>query len=154
MHETGHLVACQPLFFRLSWGEDDDETASRIDEIDTIVLIRRWSMRSGDESFPLQKLTFSEEAVLQTSWALQSVDLPGEIQLNFQVIFYLGVNQKNITVRSWITADNTYIHWVIATHQKHKTFQFSWKYWRRDTQPTRSTRSARWSFSAKIYLNF
>ena len=56
-------------------------------------------MRSGDESFPLQKLTFSEEAVLQTSWALQSVNLPGEIQLNFQVIFYLGVNQKNITVR-------------------------------------------------------
>ena len=75
-------------------------------------------------------------------------------QLILQVIFYSGVNQKNITVRSWITADNTYIHWVIPTHQKHKTFQFSWKYWRPDTQPTRSTRSARWSFSAKIYLNF
>ena len=31
--------------------------------------------------FQFQKLTFSAEAVLETSWALQSVDLPGENQI-------------------------------------------------------------------------
>ena len=97
MHETGQLVACQPPFITLrqpysyGWGKDDNKTTSGIDNI---VLTMRWTISQEHDwlmgslawnifwgIFQFQKLTFSAEAVLETSWALQSVDLPGENQI-------------------------------------------------------------------------
>ena len=41
-----------------------------------------WILDLADfKIFQFQKLTFSAEAVLETSWALQSVDIPGENQI-------------------------------------------------------------------------
>ena len=42
------------------------------------MILEIWQGKDSEEIFQLQNLIVSEEAVLQTSWALQSVDLPGE----------------------------------------------------------------------------